>query len=532
MSDPRVKLLLGVLLQVLGVAVTWQAWKDIVRIGVSDSSSSYILVIPAVAGLLAWVRRRELAAAAGEGGGWGEGWWGGVVVLLGLGAFWASYPLRMDTLWYASPVLVIVGGLWAVWGGRVVRRAWPSVLLLFFLIPVPAVAGQWVAVPLQWLASVATTEVLNTVGVPVKRLGNLLVINGESVNVAEACSGMRSTFALMVLMYVFAFVQRLRWPVRLLLLGSVPVVAVVCNLVRLVPVTLAHGYGSEMLADQLHDVLGFVVFVVAVLLCQVVVSSLKWAGLRVRQRAAGGEAVAKGGGREGGGGSGGGVVGRQWGALPSASLSGLILAVGALVVYSPASTQAATAYHARVARAVRAMPMQLAGWEGRVVPLTAPAEEMLKPNAVYSVEFVHPTTRQSFRVSLIQCAYARDMHYHEPRVCYPNSGWQMGMLKEVDWPVKFGTVEGAEYIFRQVLEERLQQIYVNNFFVMPDGHIVRWAETVRERIKLPWVDRFGVTQVQLVFSSSFSEESRRELTEAFLESNWGTLQVIQSGIRS
>jgi len=272
----------------LAAVVTWQPWRDMFRIATSDGSSSHALAVPFLAAWLAWVRRRAIAAAPRR-----RHWVGPVLILLGIGLYLASYPLRADTFWYASPIVMVIGAFATVWGTGVVYASLPAMLLLFFMVPVPAIANHIISVPLQTVSAIATVEVLNTFGVGVKRFGNLLTINEHSVNVAEACSGLRSTFALLLLVYVFCFVQRLRWSLRIGLLGAAPLIAIICNICRLIPVTLAYGYGKPNLADALHDWLGFVTFAVAVVLCGTVEVALRWAGVRVLQRPRAGGGLAR-----------------------------------------------------------------------------------------------------------------------------------------------------------------------------------------------------------------------------------------------
>ncbi len=512
---------LGAVLCLLTLAVMWRPVQEIVRIARTDDNSSYVIAVPFLAIALAWVRRRWIRQVPRSGF-----WVGPLLLLLGLGLYLASYPLQADSLWYASPVVAIFGVIGTVWGVHVLRAAGPALGMLLFAIPVPAIAEHLISVPLQTIASVATVEVLNTAGVPVLRSGNLLTINGHQVNVAEACSGMRSTFALLVLIYTFVFLQRFRWSVRAGLLIFAPVIAVVCNIFRLVPVTLAHGYGSQSFADALHDYLGFVIFAVAVLLCLGVVSALRWAGVRVSQGPMAAAALRSMGTRLPG------LWGRSALAWGCTAVSVAALLATSFLIYSPARASEAQAYHARVSEAVADLPLQLNDWEGTPVPLTAPAQEMLKPNAVYSVRFAQPRTGRQFNASLIHCRYARDMGYHEPRVCYPNSGWQSGPLTPREWRVGDTTVQSTEFVFHQVLGQRLVQLRVVNLFVLPEGTILPLANGVNDRSKLPWIDSFGVAQVQLVFDASFSEDERRALVQAFLTQSWDAIRVIQSGIQA
>lgn len=515
----------------LVLVVAWGPIRSVVEIGMRDDNSSYVLAVPLLAGVLAWVRRKQIAAAPRSGH-----WVGPVLMVLGLGLYLLSYPLENDTFWYASPVVMMIGAVGAVWGLPVLVAAGPAVVMLLFVVPLPALFNHAIAVPLQTVASVATVELLNTAGVPVERMGNLLTINDKSVNVAEACSGMRSTFALLVLMYTLVFIRRFRWGLRIGLFLLAPVIAIICNLFRIVPVTVAYGYAWDDLADQMHDWLGFVAFGVAILLCLGVISALQWAGVRVLQpkQLAGGTAEAASAASPEGVSAAVAWLRAGRPMLTSVALSALVLVGMGAAIYSPGVTARAEAHHAEVRASVERLPMELAGWEGTFVPLTAPAQDLLKPNAVYSVEFRHAEERRAFKVSLIHCQRARDMNYHEPAVCYPNSGWRNNSAERRVWQTSNGAVEGSEYTFFRILNGGPVQLRVANFFVMPDGEIVASAQTVRERTKLPWVDRFGVAQIQLVFDMRFPfpEKERDRLVVAFLEQSWEALRVIQSGIDS
>lgn len=506
----------------LVVMVGWRPISEIVRIGWSDDNSSYVLAVPLLATVLAWVRRKEIAAAAGTPR------WRGVgvgLMVAGLAMYVGSYWMGFDSFWYASPVLMGLGAVALAFGGGVLWAALPAAVMMLFVVPMPAVADHHISQPMQKVASITTTELLTLFGVPIERDGNLLSINGESVNVAEACSGMRSVFALSVLIYTMVFIRRYRWFVRVLLVVSAPLIAMVCNLFRVVPVTLAYGHGDKTLADALHDWLGFVAFGVAIVMCLGVVSVLQWARVRVvvpravvtpTRQAAVDSRLNRSFGMGG------------WAAV-GVSVAMLVGMGG--VIYSPTESREAEVYHERVRVAVDGLPMAFGRWQGTYVPLTAPAEEELKPNAVYSVEFRDKVTGKAFKASLIHCTYARDMGMHSPPVCYPNSGWHMGGAEGRSWTAaERGSVSGTKYVFRRMIQGRMIQLHVANFYVMPGGGFSVENEAIRERAKLPWLDRFGVAQVQLVFDMHFTEAERERIVESFLEQSWEAFEVIQSGM--
>src|SRR5947209_2305717 len=105
--------------------------------------------------------------------------------------------------------------------------------------------------------------VIGWLGWNVDRSGNLLSINGVDVTVAEACNGMRMVLTLFLVCYVVAFTMKLRTWVRLLILAAAPLVAIVSNVLRLVPTVWMFGHTSVAAAERFHDVSGWVMTVLS-----------------------------------------------------------------------------------------------------------------------------------------------------------------------------------------------------------------------------------------------------------------------------
>jgi exosortase len=128
-----------------------------------------------------------------------------------------------------------------------------------------------------------TAELFNLCGVSVIRSGNMLSVNGNDVEIAEACNGLRMMFALALAMFAFAFGSPLRTYARILVLAATPITAVACNVVRLVPTVWLYGYYPSDLAGTFHDVSGWVMLVVAFLLLLAIVRLLRWAMVPVTE---------------------------------------------------------------------------------------------------------------------------------------------------------------------------------------------------------------------------------------------------------
>jgi exosortase len=153
--------------------------------------------------------------------------------------------------------------------------------VLVFALPVPGTIRQQIALPMQMLATHVTQIMLELVGVAVTRLGNVLVINGEHIAVGEACNGMRMVLAFGLVVYAFIFSTPLKLSTRLIALALSPVAAIVCNVIRLVPTGLIYGYGAAHDAEWFHDLSGWLMLPVALLMLVAVLRLFKWLEISV-----------------------------------------------------------------------------------------------------------------------------------------------------------------------------------------------------------------------------------------------------------
>ena len=168
------------------------------------------------------------------------------------------------------------GALLSVVGQQVFWKLLPVFGALVFLVPVPSTGRHLIAYPLQTITARATQTSAEVLGMAVERTGNLLSINGNQVAIAEACNGMRMVFTLFLVCYTFAFTTRLPGYVRVLVLVCSPLVAVVCNVIRLVPTVYVFGHYSKDTAEMFHDAGGWVMLLVGYLMLMGIVRLVRW----------------------------------------------------------------------------------------------------------------------------------------------------------------------------------------------------------------------------------------------------------------
>jgi len=137
-------------------------------------------------------------------------------------------------------------------------------IFLIFMIPIPSILMDRITFPMQLFASKVAAITLYLIGIPVLREGNVMLLANTSLEVAEACSGIRSLISLLALSIVFAYLsQKETWKRILLVLSTFPI-AIIANAARVSGTgILAHHYGDKVAQGFFHGFSGWILFVVA-----------------------------------------------------------------------------------------------------------------------------------------------------------------------------------------------------------------------------------------------------------------------------
>jgi exosortase len=138
---------------------------------------------------------------------------------------------------------------------------------LLLMVPIPAIIFNQIAFPLQLLASKFGEYCISAASIPVLREGNVLILANTTLEVAEACSGIRSLVSLVTLGIIFGYFTDPRWWVRALIVISAVPVAIVANGARVAGTGIAASYyGAAAAEGFFHEFSGWVIFVVAFVL--------------------------------------------------------------------------------------------------------------------------------------------------------------------------------------------------------------------------------------------------------------------------
>lgn len=227
----------------------------------TDDDVSHGFFVPVVAGYIAWQRRDKLLSAE-----WKPAWWGiGILAWAGVQAYLGMLGAELF-LQRTAFLLSLLGMLLILGGTALVRELLFPLLLLPFMIPLPAVVYNQITFPLQLFASSVAERSLDLLNVPVLRDGNILELASQKLSVAEACSGIRSLLSLSFLSLVYAyFFDRKVWMRWVLLVATVPI-AIIANSARVTLTGVFSEINPALAEGFFHEAEGFVIFAVAVVI--------------------------------------------------------------------------------------------------------------------------------------------------------------------------------------------------------------------------------------------------------------------------
>ncbi len=222
----------------------------------------YGFLVPVFAGYLLWTRREMLRDQA-----WRGNWLGSVFIAAAWAMRWASAYYYHHLLDPASLVPCLIGVALLVGGWSALRWSWPAIVFLIFMIPLPGFLATLLSHPLQRLATMASTYLIQSIGIPAVSRGNIIVLSHEEFGVAEACNGLQ-----MMMMYAAVSVgaamvfERTAVEKLIIVLSAIPI-TMVANILRITAtVVLCQVFPGEGVKTMFHDMAGWFMMPTAALL--------------------------------------------------------------------------------------------------------------------------------------------------------------------------------------------------------------------------------------------------------------------------
>ncbi len=227
-----------------------------------DPTISHGFFVPLFSAFVIWQERARLARLSLQ-----SSWWGLLYLALGL-CLLVVGQMGAELFLSRASLLLVLGSLTVFFLGwsffRAVLFPWCFLLLM---IPIPAIVFNQITFPLQLLASRLASGTLAWMGVPVLREGNVIVLSAMALEVAEACSGIRSLMSLATLAIIYGYLMERRVAARILLALAALPIAVAANSLRIVGTGLLVQYWDPEKAEGFfHLFSGWLIFVVSLLM--------------------------------------------------------------------------------------------------------------------------------------------------------------------------------------------------------------------------------------------------------------------------
>ena len=225
----------------------------------TDPNFSHGFFVPAFSAFLIWRNRKRLAAIKSRPSWWGLLIMAGALALLIFGVLAAVLFLSRISLVFLIAGMVVYFQGWEFFKAIVFPWAF-----LFLMVPPPTLIMNLVTIPLQFLASDLATWFLRFSGVPVLQNGNVIQLPNMSLEVVEACSGIRSLVSLGTLAIIYGYLLESSLVIRVLLVASSVPIAVLANGLRIMGTGLTGMYWDPSKAQGFfHEFSGWVIFILS-----------------------------------------------------------------------------------------------------------------------------------------------------------------------------------------------------------------------------------------------------------------------------
>ena len=262
LKDAKLQVLLFLILVVGLVGTYLNIYADMSMQWSEDPNYSHGFLVPVISAYLIWQKKELLAKIPIKPANSGF-----ILILFGTLALFAGVAAQEYYLRRSSSIFIIAGIVLFLFGWQWFKNLWLPILFLFFMVPLPYIVYDAMAFPLKLFVAKFSVISLKLMGVIVLREGNIIMFPNTILEVADACSGLRSLMSLLALGVALAVLTQKRKIAMILLVVLTVPIAVLTNMIRVIVTGyLAQYYGAAAAEGFFHEFAGMGVFLLAMVL--------------------------------------------------------------------------------------------------------------------------------------------------------------------------------------------------------------------------------------------------------------------------
>ncbi len=234
---------------------------NLINVWYKNSDYSHGLLVIPIFLYMVWRKREMLLSMQAR-----PSWLGFFILFFGLLSYTVGFLTRFNTLANLSIVVSILGFVLFLAGWKVLKELLLPVLFLLFMFPIPSAYYIMITNPLKLMITNISAQIMDLFNIPVLQDGNLLFFANTQLEVAEACSGIRSMYSYLMLGCMFALFCRKRITKITMILFAFPL-AILVNIIRVTATgVLSNFYGPKVAQGFFHEFTGFFLFGIGLML--------------------------------------------------------------------------------------------------------------------------------------------------------------------------------------------------------------------------------------------------------------------------
>lgn len=482
----------------VGLLTTLPAWWEMFKIGATNPDASHLLLAPPATILAIWHRRRVFNELRGRND------YSPILLTLGMAlGLWGWIDDRRFP-WHVAAVVITIGAfLWPL-SRRAARALLHPIAILLFCVPLPGAVDSLFTTPL----TKTQLHLIDSVAWLTQRDwivdGQVIVVHGHDVALEKGCAGFRLLWPATLAALTASCISSQSFRRRIMIVCSAPVCALILNFLRVLATLYLYDLNRPVLAEQVHDGLGFILLGLAVLIPLVLLT-------RGKRRS---------------------IV-----PLPDSGASPVTLVVPAhssqmvrrphrfrwwwpaipilFVFWQPGLVRPDPAMGRRLAETLGDfVPSHFSDWIGAEIPLPAAQADRLQADQTVYRGYKNWTTAETAQVLISFHADGRTHRGHSAPRCYPSLGWTCLATDIRPVQVSTGSRSGNDYSFERRATPGTGLIvteYVVDGGRLPDPDRPLWR-------RLLTAPRTGLARIQILFPDTVDRGRREQFVDQIMSS--------------